>query len=131
MEMQGALRARILADAGVSALAGTKVTWVTRPQSSTLPAVVLQTISDGRPQHLKGFNALRDTRVQIDCWAATYDASKQLSEAVIAAAVPQNTSNGIIFNRAMVDAVDDGGEVVGTAFIYRVRVDLIIWWQKE
>lgn len=129
--MQEALRAKLIADATVTSLVTSRIYWVTRPQNSSMPAIVLQTISDGRPQHLKGFDDLRDTRVQVDCWGTTYAQAKAMAEAVINAAVPESAGNGIIFNRAMVDAVDDGGEVVGTAFAYRVRIDLIIWWQEE
>jgi hypothetical protein len=77
-----------------------------------LPAVTLQIISDIRPQHLKGFNPLRDTRVQIDCWATSYAAVTALKEAVLAAVVPENTSNGIRFDRAIIDGERDLGERV-------------------
>ena len=125
MDMQGALRARIT---GASTTAGTRVYWVDRPQSAALPAVTLQTISDPRPQHLKGFDELRETRVQVDCWADTYAAARTLLEAVLAAVVPENTSNGIRFDRAMVDNSDDGGERTETKFIHRQRADLILFW---
>jgi hypothetical protein len=125
MDMQGALRARIT---GASTTAGTRVYWVDRPQASALPAVTLQTISDPRPQHLKGFHPLRETRVQVDCWADSYAAAKTLLEAVVAAVVPENTGNGIRFDRALVDNTDDGGERAGDKFIHRQRADLIFWW---
>lgn len=125
MDMQGALRARIT---GAATSAGTRVYWVDRPQAAALPAVTLQTISDPRPQHLKGFNETRETRVQIDCWADTYAAAKSLMEAVIAAVVPLNTANGIRFDRAMVDNVQDLGERTETKFIHRQSADLIFFW---
>lgn len=125
MDMQGALRARIT---GAATTAGTRVYWVDRPQSAALPAVTLQTISDPRPQHLKGFDELRPTRVQIDCWADSYAAAKTLMEAVLAAVVPQNTSNGIRFDRAHIDNADEGGERTETKFIHRQRADLIVIW---
>jgi hypothetical protein len=125
MDMQGALRARIV---GASTTAGSRVYWVDRPQAAALPAVTLQTVSDPRPQHLKGFNPLRETRVQIDSWGDTYAAAKTLMEAVLAAVVPENTANGIRFDRALVDNSDDGGERTETKFIHRQRADLIFWW---
>lgn len=125
MDMQGALRARIT---GANTSAGTRVYWVDRPQAAALPAVTLQIITDLRPQHLKGFNELRDTRVQIDCWAATYAAVTALKEAVLAAVVPLNTSNGIRFDRAIIDGERDLGERVETQFIHRASVDLMVWW---
>lgn len=132
MTMQEALRLRIT---GANTPAGARVYWVDRPQTSALPAVTLQIISDLRPQHLKGFNELRDTRVQIDCWAKTTDnvsagylAATALKEAVLAAVVPENTSNGIRFDRAIIDGERDLGERVETQFIHRASLDLIIWW---
>ena len=125
MDMQGALRARIT---GASTSAGTRVYWVDRPQASALPSVTLQIITDLRPQHLKGFDETRDTRVQIDCWAATYAAATALKEAVLAAVIPINTSNGIRFDRAIIDGERDLGERTETQFIHRASVDLVIWW---
>jgi len=109
-------------------LASGRVYWVDRPQTAALPAVTLQTVSDARPQHLKGFNELRPTRVQIDTWGDTYAAAKTLMEQVIAAAVPENTSNGIRFDRAIVDNVQDLGERVADKFIHRQSADLIFHW---
>lgn len=132
MDMQQALLARLVtADAAVADLAADRVYWVQRPQSSALPAVTLQVISDPRPQHLEGFDDLRETRVQVDAWAATYGEVQALSEAAIAALVPERTSNGIIFNRAIVDSVRDLSEPTETLFIYRKQIDLLIWWQAE
>jgi hypothetical protein len=125
MDMPGALRARITA---ANTSAGSRVYWVDRPQAAALPAVTLQIISDIRPQHLKGFNPLRDTRVQIDCWATSYAAVTALKEAVLAAVVPENTSNGIRFDRAIIDGERDLGERVETQFIHRASVDLMVWW---
>ena len=122
MDFQGALRARL------TGLAGGRVYWVDRPQTSALPAITLQTVSDPRPQHLKGFNELRPTTVQIDTWGDTYAAAKSLMDSVIAAVVPENTSNGIRFDRAMVDGVRDLGERSGEKFIHRQSADLIFHW---
>lgn len=129
--MQGALRARLLAAAPVTTLVGQRVYWVDRPQSAALPAIVLQTISDPRPQHLKGFEELRETRVQLDTFALTYAQAKEIAEAAIAAIVPEHTGNGIIFNRALVESVRDLGEQTATQFVHRTSVDLIMWWQVE
>jgi hypothetical protein len=125
MDMPGALRARITS---ANTSAGSRVYWVDRPQAAALPAVTLQIISDIRPQHLKGFDQTRDTRVQIDCWATSYSAVTVLKEAVLAAVVPVNTSNGIRFDRAIIDGERDLGERVETQFIHRASVDLVVWW---
>lgn len=129
--MQGAIRARLLAAAPVTALAGARIYWVDRPQGDALPAVTLQIVSDPRPQHLKGFQDLRATRVQVDIWAAGYAQKTALAEAVIAAIVPEATGNGIRFDRTLVDAVRDLGDNSGTDFIHRTTIDLIVWWSTE
>ncbi len=129
MDMQGALRARLLAAAPVTALVAQRISWVDRPQASALPSITLQVISDERPQHMKDFNDLRDARVQIDCWALSYASASAIKEAVIAALVPEQTGNGIIFNRALVDGARDLGERTETQFIHRHSIDLLIWWQ--
>lgn len=123
MDFEGALRARLLA-------ASPRTYWVDRPQAAALPAAVLQKMGGRRDQHMKGFNDLRPTRVQFEAWALSFAAAKTLLEALIAAAVPENTSNGIIFNRALVDGEPQTlGERTETAFIHRHIVDLIFWWQ--
>lgn len=125
MDMPGALRARIT---GANTAAGQRAYWVDRPQAAALPAVTLQIISDQRPQHLKGFNPLRDTRVQIDCWGNSYGEVAALKEAVLAAVVPESIANGIRFDRAIIDGERDLGEQTETQFIHRASIDLIVWW---
>jgi hypothetical protein len=128
--MQGALRARLLAASPVTTLVGQRVYWVDRPQAAALPAIVLQVISDPRPQHLKGFDDLRETRVQLDVFGTSYASVLAITEAALAALVPENTGNGIIFNRALVDGARDLGERTETQFIHRRSTDLLIWWQS-
>lgn len=133
MDMQGALRARLLAAAPVIALVGNRVDWMTRPQSAGLPAITLQTISDDRPKHLKGYQGFRETRVQCDCWASTYAQSRALAEEVIGVVSPPHAGNGIRFDHAIADGPRDLGEMVGgaantgTTFVHRASVDFIIW----
>lgn len=140
MDLEGALRARLIAAAPVAALvaayapsggAPTKAVYlVNRPQGSPLPPgqgdITLTVISDSREQHMKGFQELQFARVQVDCRASSYATAKALAEAVIAAAVPPAILNGINFRRASVTPPRDLGEQVATAFIHRKQLDLII-----
>lgn len=125
MDMEGALRARLIAAAPVTALAAQRIYWVERPQSSALPAVTLQIIDDEREQHMKGVQGMLSTLVQIDAWATTYAAAKALKEAIIAALLPANTSNGIKFGRAFVRN-RDLSERTETQFIFRHSMDFTI-----
>lgn len=135
MDFQAGVRARLLADSTVSGIVGTRIDWMTRPQKSALPSISLQTISDSRPDHLKGFDGSRATRVQCDCWAATvdggpsgYSTAMALARAVIAALQQPATISGKKFGNARVDAQRDLGEkIADSSFIYRQSVDFIIW----
>lgn len=128
MDFQTGVRARLLADATVAAIIGARVDWVERPQKSALPAISLQTISDPRPLHLKGMDGARSTRVQCDCWAATYAAALALARAVIAALSPPATISGKKFGHAQVDSQRDLGEALADgSFVHRQSVDFLVW----
>ncbi len=128
MDMPAALRTRILASADVTRLVGQRVYWMQRAQAAALPAIVLQTISDVRGQHMRGFQSLRSTRVRADVWADGYGAARQVSEAVIAAAVAEHRANGIHFRRAQIEGPRDLLEDGQTAPIFRCSTDLMLWW---
>lgn len=132
MDMEGATRKRLLDATPVSAINGSRVYWVDRPQASALPASVLEKAGGTREQHLKGFNDLRPTRVQLSAFALEFNQANALMEAMIDALVPEATSSGIIFNRAIVDGEPrTSGGMVGTQFVHQHSVDLIMWWQTE
>ncbi len=125
MDMEGALRARLVAAAPVAALVGARIYWTERPQASALPAVTLQVIDDEREQHMKGVQGMQSTLVQIDAWAATYASGKALKEAIIAALLPANSSNGVNFGRSFVRS-RDLSERTETQFIFRQSMDFTI-----
>ena len=126
MDWQAALRARLLADTTTGALVGTRITWVSRPQTKTLPAITLQTIDDQRPQHLKGFDGMLPCTVQIDCWSAKHAEASTLAEAVLAALIPAVEADGWKWGRGMVDRKADFGEHTEQQFIHRVSMDLTL-----
>lgn len=80
--MEEDLRALILGDASVSSLVGTRVSWAERPQGGALPAIVLWVISQPVAYNLQGAQALTQTRVQADCWGATYAGAKGAAQAL-------------------------------------------------
>jgi hypothetical protein len=127
MDMHAGLISRLLADNGLTALVGTRVNWVTRPQAAALPAVTLQTISDGRPQHLKGDGGARDTRIQVDVWATKHSVALAIARVVIATLQPPAIVAGKKFGPARVEGQQDLGEDVNGTFVHRQSVDLIIW----
>lgn len=127
MAFEPALRTRLKDDTAVAAIVGTRIDWTVRPQGSALPAVVLQIIADGRPQHMQGFQRFRETRVQIDCFATTRAAASALSAAVIAAITPAAEVSGTAFRRAFIDTVRDLGANTDTGFVHRDSIDALIW----
>jgi hypothetical protein len=122
--MEKALRARIMAAAPA---AGTRVYWGIRPQGSALPAIVLTTVSDNRSQHMKGFDTYQAKRVQIDCYAGTYEQAVDLREAVISGVVPEAEQGVTRFLRSFVNNTMSRGEDTTNGFVYRQMLDLTIW----
>ena len=57
------------ADETITGLIGGRIEWGRRIEA--IPAVTLQVVSDPRPQHMKGFQTVRSTDVQIDVRSAT------------------------------------------------------------
>ncbi|RHZ91360.1 DUF3168 domain-containing protein [Cereibacter sphaeroides] len=80
--MEEALRALLLDVPAVAALVGPRVNFGRHPQGEPLPALVLTTVSDREGLTLAGPDGLQRARVQIDCYAESYGAAKQLSRAV-------------------------------------------------
>lgn len=81
--MEEALRTILTGDASVSALAAGGVTWGEYPQGAQFPGVVMNVISGASGHNLDGPDDLFSGRVQVDCYALTYGASKALSRAVV------------------------------------------------
>lgn len=124
MDMQGALRARLVAAATA---AGARVHWLERPQGGALPAITLQTISGDRPQHMAGFQGTRTARVQLDAWAERYETARAIVEAAVAALAPKQSGNGIAFGRMFFEGERDFTERLETHLVYRTSIDLIVW----
>lgn len=120
-----ALRARLVADSAVAAIVGTKVYWTLVPQGTALPYIRMQTVSDPRPEHLRGYQSARQTRVQVDCFAGSYATARALAEAVIATAAFPSTVGGVAFGRTKAEGPRDLGEDTGNGFVHRLSLDLL------
>jgi hypothetical protein len=83
--IEDALRAVLVADADVSALAFERVWPIRLPQSATLPAVVYQRVSTIGAIALDSPVGPTRSRVQLSAWAATFGQARQLGEAMVAA----------------------------------------------
>lgn len=62
----------------------TSINWRRHPQGAALPSIVLRVIND-RPEYVVSDTTdFSSARVQIDCWALSYGAAKNVSRAVLA-----------------------------------------------
>src|SRR4030067_822710 len=73
--------AYLLGDSAIGALINTRVYPLARPQGSALPAITLTRISGGPLYADDGEVGLLDARLQIDSYAVTYTAGKELGGA--------------------------------------------------
>lgn len=102
MAWQSALLTRLRANAGVTALIGTKSYWDEIPQGTTRPYLLLEEVTDLRPQTLTAWD-LAFARVQLTSVADTKAESVSVIEAAVAALVPGHTTGGHTFQRADVE----------------------------
>lgn len=81
-----AVRARLLADPGVAALVGTKVSSQPLPQGTLPPAITFQVVSLNEAARTidEGASPVRE-RIQIDCWGRTYTEAVNVESAVAGA----------------------------------------------
>ena len=118
--MEEALRALLLADAGVSALSPS-INWGHRPQGEALPAIVLTLVSGSNGHDLDGPDTRFAGTVQVDCYASTYGEATMLSRAAREALDGYAVGD---FHGIFLDAVRGGLETGDdTGALYRVALD--------
>lgn len=122
--MEGPLRTRV--KTGVSSIAAT-VEWDERPQRSSYPAVVLETVDAQRTQNMDGFDTFRPTLMQFNCFATNKTTAINLREAVIAAITPEATVGGTRFLRAQGVEHRPRNENTDTGFVHCEIVEATIW----
>lgn len=125
MDWEQALRERLKQDAGVATIATGGIEWSQRG-TGTGPSVTLLLVSDPPLQNLKGFVARRESRVQVDCRAATRKEAVALRKAAIFALAPAGDFHGVRFGRAMFGPVRDLGEQAETGFVHRDSFDVMV-----
>ena len=120
---------RLTADQAVAQLVGDRVDWTRRPQDDGYPAIVLQTISDPRPDHFTGAQGFRPSRLQLDAYSteSAGEATRIAEAAIDALRPPDDNAFGIRFDRAGVDGPTDGGDQLDTVYVYWARVDFLLW----
>ena len=132
--IETALRGALIADAGVVALVAARVYPVVLPQAPVYPALTFQTISGESHYGLGGASGLASPRVQIDCYAETFDAVMALRSAVIACLSGyRGTIAGVAVQGMFRVAEADGFESDLTqtgARIWRKTLDFNIWFEE-
>lgn len=125
--MEAALMAKLLASASITALVSTRINWSRRPQGSALPCIVLHRI-DGTPDvHHGGASGLVQSRVQIDCWGASYGAAKAIARAVETAVTAQTFTQGAIRFDVILVADERDSTFDETTPIFRTSLDLLVF----
>lgn len=124
--MDEALRAKLLADAALSALV-TRIAWEERPDARYLVegkgVLVLQMVAPGREYTHDGHDGLDDTLVQVDAWARSPSVARAIALAVIPAIEPEATVDGWVIGPAFLEAEDGSRDELGGADIFRRRQD--------
>lgn len=85
MNVEDELHDRLVADATVAGLVGTRVRPMLLNQNETLPAISFSRVATVPHDDLELTQNHEWVRVQVDCWAASYSAAKTLAAAVRAA----------------------------------------------
>lgn len=124
--MESSLIAKLLATAGVTNLVSTRINWSRRPQGAALPAIVLQRVSGTPDVHHAGASGLVVSRVQVDCWAASYGSAKAVARAVETAVTAQTFTQGATrFDVILIDSERDDSTDETTP-LFRTSLDLMV-----
>ena len=131
--MQEDLRAVLLAAPSVAALTDT-VQWGERGQGTALPAAVLTTISEVRSYAQDGDNNLQQTRVQIDCYGATYASARGLARAITTALTAFRGPVGTTDFRGIFKDGDRDfreGSTQGVDAYFRATLDFLVHYKEQ
>ena len=99
-DIQTAVRAILAADAGVSALVGTRIYPDRLPQNVTYPAITYEMYSEDSFEAMDGLLGIAEATIEVTCWASTRLVASSVQDAVrLALANYQGTSSGVVVRR--------------------------------
>ena len=100
-------------------LVGTRIhpNWL--PQDVSLPAVSFMQVSETPQNILSGELALKNHRIQVDCWASSYSSAQDVAAAVVTA-----IADATLFDSYRLGQQDVYEPAVD---IHRVSMDFSIW----
>jgi hypothetical protein len=117
---------RLTTYAGLTTLVGDRVWAVDTEQGEVAPYCVYSQISGGRRYSHSGYSGLQRPRMQVNCYAKTYEEAKDVAAQVTAALESWpgvNAAVGSAFQQNEIDLFD--AETV----LYFVPVDFLIWYK--
>lgn len=128
--MEEALVSYLLAQAGLTAVTGTRINWDERPQLEALPSITLTVASRPIDYHHGGRSDLQRVRVQADIWAGTKAQALAISRALTTAVEAMNTTpGGGVLERGFIDNSFDTApeDLGGGGKVFRRIVDFFVW----
>ena len=131
--MEAAIRTRLLATAGVTALVSQRVYGGSRPQGGALPDIVIHRVSGAPVYTDDGNSGLSSARIQVDCYGATYAAAKGVAAAVFdSLSAFVGTSGGVTFQNVLLEAERDFREGGSNAseYLFSTQMDFEVWFER-
>ena len=126
--MEEVLVSYLLADVTLATLVANRINWNERPQIAGLPAIVLTKVSAERSYVMNGSSGLVAARVQMDCWATSYQSSIETARALIdILSGAKFTDGGVEFQGVFLDSERHFFEEEAAERFHRVSLDFIIW----
>ena len=128
-DSEKAVRARLIAHAGTTALVGRRVWYSALPQDAKLPAITVQQIT-GSPDGTMGNDTghVRGT-VQVDCWAIKRDDCQALAEQV-RDALQRYTGTHVSTVLTFVGMTAQGVQYESEGRMFRSSQDHDLWWTE-
>lgn len=118
------LHTRLTTYPGLTELVGNKVWPVQARQGAVMPYCVFFQVSGGRKYSHSGYSNLQRPRIQVSCYARTYDGAKEVAAQVTAALESWSSVNAKVCGVFQQNEVDLSEEDW-----YHVPVDFFIWYK--
>lgn len=137
-DIRPALRAFVLADAGISDIVGgERIYPLVLPQGVRAPSLVYSRVSGLGDHHMQGASGLARPRLQLDAWAASADDAARLADLVKGRldgyrgpmTVPGSPAETVHVRGVFFESEREDYD--GTAEMFRVSRDYLIWWAER
>ena len=120
-----ALFSRLSSGTAITAIVGTAIYPVRAPKNAAPPWIRWQRISRIADRDLAGIEGLAQTRVQVDCIAASYDGARDLAEAVRARLTNWQDAAQSVDDTGLLNS-RDFYEQIGDSFYFTASLDFNI-----